>query len=317
MHTRKTPMAPGIDLTVIAKGTPGFSGADLENLVNEAALLAARLNKDRIEMEDFDHAKDKVLMGAERKSAIISERDKRITAYHEAGHALVAALLPQGRDVDPLHKVTIIPRGRALGVTQQLPVEDRLNATKEWALNRIAIAMGGRAAEAIIFDQVTSGAGSDIQQASDLARKMVCEWGMSETLGPLNFGGESQEVFLGRDYNRTSRPYSEKTSQAIDAEMQQIVNKRYELALGLLRDNMTQLRDLAEALLEFEALDASEIELALEGRVAELREARAVAEREAKKRRPPLTGFVADDAERPREKKPSLKPAGATSGGES
>ena len=317
VHTRKTPLAFDVDLEIIAKSTPGFSGADLENLVNEAALLAARNNKDSIEMDDFDHAKDKVLMGAERKSAIISDRDKRVTAYHEAGHALVAALLPQGPDVDPLHKVTIIPRGRALGVTQQLPAEDRLNATKEWAHNRIVIAMGGRAAEEIVFNQITSGAGSDIQQATNMARKMVCEWGMSDILGPLNFGGEGDEVFLGRDFNRASRGYSEETAQKIDNEILTIVNSSYALAVELLQDNMEKLTDLAEALLEFEALDSAEISLALDGNLEELRSRRVAFEREAKKKRSPLAGFVSQEGGDDRRDSTTLKPAGATSGGES
>ncbi len=316
VHTRKTPLASDVNLEIVAKSTPGFSGADLENLVNEAALLAARNNKDSIEMEDFDHAKDKVLMGAERKSAIISDHDKRVTAYHEAGHALVAALLPQGPDVDPLHKVTIIPRGRALGVTQQLPAEDRLNATKEWALNRIVIAMGGRAAEELVFNQITSGAGSDIQQATGIARKMVCEWGMSEEFGPLNFGGGGEEVFLGRDYNRASRGYSEQTAQKIDSEIVTIVNTRYDMAVQLLRDNMQLLTDLAEALLEFEVLDSAEIKLVLEGDLDSLRSRRVDAERDAKKKRAPLPGFVSKDDRALRDSSASkaLKPAGATSG---
>ncbi len=317
VHTRKTPKADDVDLAVVAKSTPGFSGADLENLVNEAALLAARRNKNALEMEDFDEAKDKVLMGAERRSAIISDHDRRITAYHEAGHALVAALLPKGRDVDPLHKVTIIPRGRALGVTQQLPVEDRLNATKDWALNRILIAMGGRAAEELVFNQITSGAGSDIQQATDIARKMVCEWGMSK-LGPLNLGGENEEVFLGRDYNRSSRSYSEKTAQEIDAEMHQLVNSRYEEAKQMLADHMDKLADLAEALLEFEALDAVEIEQVMQGDMDALRSARTKAEQQAKQRRVPRTGFVSKDLpERAAISNAVLKPATASSGSDS
>ncbi|MCB9508441.1 MAG: ATP-dependent metallopeptidase FtsH/Yme1/Tma family protein [Myxococcales bacterium] len=313
VHTRKTPLAPDVDLSIIAKSTPGFSGADLESLVNEAALLAARRNKDRIERNDLDDAKDKVLMGAERRSAIISDRDRRVTAYHEAGHALVTLLLPSGRDVDPLHKVTIIPRGRALGVTQQLPAEDRLNASREWALNRIAILMGGRAAEELVFDQITSGAGSDIQQATELARKMVCEWGMSTKLGPLNLAGDgNNEVFLGRDYTRGARPYSEQTAQEIDDEIREIVNSHYTLARQILEDNMAMLRELAEALLEFEVLDSSDIELVMAGKVDELRDSRTAREREAKKRRSPLAGYVSKDAsDRPRE--PVLKPATATS----
>ena len=316
VHTRKTPLAPDVDLKIIARSTPGFSGADIENLVNEAALLAARRNKERIELEDFDDSKDKVLMGAERRSAIISDRDKRVTAYHEAGHALVAALLPKGRDVDPLHKVTIIPRGRALGVTQQLPDEDRLNASLEWAMNRIAIAMGGRAAEKLVFDQITSGAGSDIQQATDMARRMVCEWGMSEAIGPLNFGGEGGEVFLGRDYSRSSRPYSEQTAQEIDAEIRRIVNDQSDLAVQLLRDNMDLLRDLSEALLEFETLDSDEIQMVFDGNLEELRSARIEKDRSARKKRPPQSGFRAPEEERTADVAAPLKPASATSGGE-
>lgn len=318
VHTRKTPLAPDVDPAVVARGTPGFSGADLENLVNEAALLAARRNKERLEMDDFDDAKDKVLMGAERRSAIISDRDKRVTAYHEAGHALVALLIPEGREVDPLHKVTIIPRGRALGVTQQLPAEDRLNATKEWALNRLAITMGGRAAEALVFDQITSGAGSDIQQATGLARSMVCEWGMSDVIGPLNFGGGDGEVFLGRDYSRGSRNHSEKTAEAIDAEIRRIVNEQYDRALQLLKDNMDLLRDLSEALLEFESLDAEEIRWVIDGKLDVLREARTAKERAARRLRPAQTAFTSAEAEeRSGEARPvPLKPASAL-GGES
>src|SRR5690554_6429929 len=193
VHVRRLQGGPDIDTSVIARGTPGFSGADLENLVNEAALIAARHNKDRVTMADSEFAKDKVIMGTERRSAIISEEDRKVTAYHEAGHALVAALTPQGRDVDPVHKVTIIPRGRALGVMMQLPLEDHLNATKEWAINRITIAMGGRAAEELIFDQITSGASQDLQQATDMARRMICEWGMSPVLGPVNYGGNGSD----------------------------------------------------------------------------------------------------------------------------
>jgi cell division protease FtsH len=317
VHTRKTPLADDVDINIIAKSTPGFSGADLENLVNEAALLAARRNKNQLDMSDFDEAKDKVLMGAERRSAIIGEHDRRVTAYHEAGHALIAALIPKGREIDPLHKVTIIPRGRALGVTQQLPSEDRLNATREWALNRIAVTMGGRAAEEIVFNQFTSGASSDIQAATELARKMVCEWGMSPTLGPLAFGGEAQEVFLGRDYNRSSRSYSEQTAQQIDHEMREIITSRYELAVKVLKENMDKLVALADALLEFEVLDAREIQDVLDGNVDAIRERRARAEREAKNRRVPVSDFVPQQAEsRPKLEAPKLKPANALSSSE-
>jgi cell division protease FtsH len=301
VHMRKTPLAPDVSVKNIARGTPGFSGADLENLVNEAALIAARKNKDRIDNEDFEEAKDKVMMGAERKSAIISDREKKVTAYHEAGHALVAALLPQGREVDPVHKVTIIPRGRALGMVQQLPAEDRLNYSRSFAMNRIAIAMGGRAAEEIIFDQITTGAGSDLQQATNMARRMVCEWGMSDAIGPINFGGDDSEVFLGRDYNRQSRPYSEQTAILIDHEIQRIVKTQYDLARRLLDDNVQLLHDLTESLLEFETLDLPEVELVLEGKSDELRRLRARRNSEAANRRPPARGFTTADAEeRPR-----------------
>src|SRR5262249_26370099 len=205
VHTRKVPLG-GVDLEVLARGTPGVSGADLEFLVNEAALIAARRDKDRVEMEDFEEAKDKVLMGAERRSMIISEKEKRTTAVHEAGHALVARFIagPGGDEADPVHKVTIIPRGRALGVTQQLPPEDRLNMTATFALNQISILMGGRVAEEIVFEHKTTGAGNDIERATELARSMVTEWGMSEEFGPLNFSSGKQEVFLGRDFSSSN-----------------------------------------------------------------------------------------------------------------
>ncbi len=316
VHTRKTPLSPNVTLEVIAKGTPGFSGADLENLVNEAALIAARSGKDKLEQEDFEIAKDKVIMGAERKSAIISDHDKEVTAHHEAGHALVAALIPQGRDVDPVHKVTIIPRGRALGVMMQLPSEDRLNATKEWATNKIAIAMGGRAAEELIFGQITSGAGQDLKQATQLARKMVCEWGMSEKLGPLAYGGGDGEVFLGRDYGRQESGYSEKTAIEIDDEIRSIVQAQYDRAMSTLRDNVDLLREASTMLLEFETLEGSELAMILDGRSDEVRRARELAHAQAQTNRGPQNDFVTADAraERPAFKK--LKPAGATSGGE-
>jgi cell division protease FtsH len=298
VHTRKTPLARDVDLRTIARGTPGFSGADLANLVNEAALVAARRNKDHIDMADFEEAKDKVMMGAERRSAVISDRDKRVTAYHEAGHALVAALLPQGRDVDPLHKVTIIPRGRALGVTQQLPSEDRLNVSREWAMNRIAIAMGGRVAEDLVFHQITTGAGSDIEHATSIARKMVCEWGMSETLGPIHYTEADSEVFLGRDYTRGSaRPYSERTAVEIDEEVRNIVKGQYAEARRILDDNMHLLRELADALLEFESLDAAECDLVMQHGRDALREQRSKKEAESRSRKPPARGFASKEAE--------------------
>jgi cell division protease FtsH len=261
VHTKKTPLGPNVDLEVIAKGTPGFSGADLENLVNEAALLAARRDKDKLEMADFEMAKDKVLMGTERRSMIISEREKRTTAYHEAGHALVARMLP---GADPVHKVTIIPRGRALGVTQQLPPEDRLNMSKEFAQNQIAILMGGRLAEEIIFGQITTGAGNDIEVASDLARRMTCEWGMSEKMGPLAFGKPEGEVFLGRELSRSNN-YSESTAQEIDGEVRRVVFENYERAKQVILANLDKLKAIAEALLEYETIDTADIDVLMGG----------------------------------------------------
>jgi cell division protease FtsH len=263
VHTKKTPLAGGVDLDVIARGTPGFSGADLENLVNEAALLAARADKDRLDMHDFEMAKDKVLMGPERRSMIISENDKRVTAFHEAGHALVGTMM---KGSDPVHKVTIIPRGRALGLTQQLPAEDRLNLSLEGANDQIAVAMGGRVAEELIFNQLTTGASNDIQVATDLARKMVCDWGMSEKLGPLHFGKREGEVFLGRDFGDGGKDYSEQTAIEIDAEVRRIVTQNYERARKAVIENLDKLKALAEALLEFETVDGADIEVIFSGR---------------------------------------------------
>jgi len=261
VHTKKTPLDPQVDLTQIARGTPGFSGADIENLVNEAALYAARRNKDRLELNDFEFAKDKVLMGTERRSMIISEKEKRTTAIHEGGHALVAKILP---GTDPVHKVTIIPRGRALGLTQQLPQEDRLNINQEFALNQIAILMGGRIAEEITFGQKTTGAGNDIEVATNLAHSMVCEWGMSEKMGPLAFGRKEGEVFLGREMT-TQQHYSEQTAKDIDAEVRRIVTEQYERAKRVLVDNQPMLNKIAEALLEYETIDASDIDILMAG----------------------------------------------------
>ena len=261
VHAKRVPVSTEVDLATIAKGTPGFSGADLESLVNEAALLAARKDKDKVDMRDFEEAKDKVLMGPERKSMVISEREKRTTAYHEAGHALVAKLLPGS---DPVHKVTIIPRGPALGVTQQLPAEDRLSYSKDWAENRIAICLGGRIAEEIVFGQMTTGAGNDIEKATDLARKMVCEWGMSERMGPITFGHKEEQPFLGRDMGHQAN-YSEDTARSIDAEVKRIVMDGYERANKALRDNVEQLKKIAEALLEFETIDGDDIDTVLGG----------------------------------------------------
>ncbi len=261
VHTKRTPLSGDVDLGTVARGTPGFAGADLENLVNEAALLAARQDKDAVEMLDFEMAKDKVLMGAERKSMIISEAEKRTTAYHEAGHTAVAKLLP---GTDPVHKVTIIPRGRALGLTQQLPLEDRLNVSKDFAENQIAIMMGGRIAEELVFQQKTTGAGSDIEVATDLARKMVCEWGMSDALGPLTFGKKEEQIFLGREFGQR-QDFSEQTALLIDSEVRRIVQEQYARARKLLEANMPILQRLAEALLEREVLDGAEVDALVAG----------------------------------------------------
>ena len=256
VHLKKKVVADDVDATVLARGTPGFTGADIENMVNEAALMAARRGKDRVDMVDFEDAKDKVLMGAERKSMIISDEEKKITAYHESGHALVARLLP---NTDPIHKVTIIPRGRALGLTQQLPVDEKHTYPKEYLLNNIAILMGGRAAEEIVLNTQTTGAGNDIERASDLARKMVCDYGMSEDLGPLTFGKSEEQIFLGREISQ-HRDYSELTAQKIDDEVRNIVTNAYEKTSKLIKDNVDTLHTMANALLEKETLDSEDID---------------------------------------------------------
>ena len=256
VHTKKVPVASDVELEKIARGTPGFSGADLENLVNEAALWAARQNKKVVEGVDFETAKDKVLMGAERKSLILSEEEKRITAFHEAGHALMAKLLP---GADPVHKVTIIPRGRTLGMTMQLPTDDRHNFSKEFLYNTLAILLGGRVAEELVLNHITTGAGNDLERATDLARKMVCEWGMSEKLGPLTFGKKNEEIFLGREI-ATHRDFSEQVAIEIDYEVKRLVTENYERAKRMLTEHMGILKALAKALLEKEVLDAPEID---------------------------------------------------------
>jgi cell division protease FtsH len=255
VHARRIPLGPDVDLKVLARGTPGFSGADLANLVNEAALLAARFSKKLVEMVDFENAKDKVLMGVERRSMIISEDEKRTIAYHEAGHTLVSHTLP---GADPVHKVTIIPRGRALGLTQQLPADDKYNYSREYLLNRITILLGGRAAEEMVLRQQTTGAGDDLEKATDMARKMVCEWGMSEKLGPLTFGKREEHIFLGREVAR-QQDYSEETAVLIDAEVKQIVLDGAARARSILEEQVAKLHRLAKALLEHESLDAEEI----------------------------------------------------------
>ncbi len=271
VHTRKARVSRDVNLAVIARGTPGFSGADLENLVNEAALLAARRDKDFIEMDDFESAKDKVLMGAERRSAALTEDEKRVTAYHEAGHTLVARVVP---DNDPVHKVTIIPRGMALGLTWTLPERDQHTLSQSQVLGRIAMAMGGRVAERIVFDKVTTGAGNDIEQATKLARKMVCEWGMSR-LGPIALAKNDGNVFLGREMGRAS-DFSEQTQAEADAEIKRIINECHEVATQAIKDNRDALERLASALLEFETLDRVEIDQVINGMTNdELREQRA------------------------------------------
>ncbi|WP_298272145.1 ATP-dependent zinc metalloprotease FtsH [Geobacter sp.] len=256
VHTKKTPLAPNVDLAVIARGTPGFSGADLANVVNEAALLAARKDKSVVEMQDIDDAKDKVLMGVERRSMVISEEEKKNTAYHEAGHTLIAKLIP---GTDPVHKVSIIPRGRALGVTMQLPSEDKHSYSKEALLNRIAVLMGGRAAEEIIFGSLTTGAGNDIERATEIARKMVCEWGMSEKMGPVTFGKKEESIFLGRDMSM-HKNYSEATAVEIDVEIRRLIEESYGRVKTLLRENVDLLHDISLQLIEKENLSGEEVD---------------------------------------------------------
>ncbi len=256
VHSRNIPIDESVNLEEIARGTPGFSGADLENLVNEAALLAARNTKSKVERSDFEAAKDKVLMGVERKSMIISEEEKKNTAYHEAGHALVAKLTP---GTDPLHKVSIIPRGRALGITQQLPIDDRYTYSKDYLMNALSVLMGGRAAEEIALNHMTTGAGNDLERATELARKMVTEWGMSQTLGPLTFGKKDEQIFLGREIAK-HKDYSEKIAEEIDDEVRKIVTESYYRAKDVLMKNRDILEAFAKKLLEKETMDSSEID---------------------------------------------------------
>lgn len=273
VHTRKTPLAPNVDLSQIARGTPGFSGADIENLVNEAALVAARADKKVLEMEDFERAKDKVLMGSERRSMVISEEDKRITAYHEAGHTLVGKKMT---GLDPIHKVTIIPRGMALGITQTLPEKDSLNLSKNKARNMIAFLFGGRAAEELVFKDITTGAGNDIERATEIARKMVCEWGMSEKLGPLTYEKTEGPVFLGMQYGNKTREYSDAKAEEIDREVFQLIDSGYKTAVKILTDYRDALDRLAQALLEFETIDGVEVEMLVNGTaVSEIRKIRS------------------------------------------
>jgi len=261
VHTRNIPLEEKVNLEVLAKGTPGLSGADLANLVNEAALLAARKNKKKVEMNDFEEAKDKVMMGMERKSLIISEEEKKTTSYHEIGHVLVARMIPEA---DPVHKVTIIPRGRALGVTSYLPIDEKHTYSKEYLEAVITYALGGRAAEKIVFGHYTTGAGNDIEKATNIARKMVCEWGMSDKLGPMSYGAKEEEIFLGREIQK-HRDYSEKTAIDIDEEIRLIISKGMNRAEKILKDNVNLLHRLSKELLEREILDSDEIERIIKG----------------------------------------------------
>jgi len=261
VHTRKIPIEDGVDLQVLARGTPGLSGADIANLVNEAALLAARRGRSTVTMTDFEDAKDKVMMGTERRSLVITDDEKKTTAYHEAGHALVGTLTP---GADPVHKVTIIPRGMALGLTHFLPIDEKHTHSKEYLEARLVYTMGGRVAEKLVFNRLTTGAGNDLERATALARKMVCEWGMSEALGPMTFGKKQEEIFLGREISQ-HRDYSEQTAEMIDAEVKRIIVDSEAQATKLLSENLEKLHSIAKALLEREILDAEEIEMLMNG----------------------------------------------------
>jgi cell division protease FtsH len=256
VHARKAPIDSDVDFSVLARGTPGTSGADIENLINEAVLNAARANKEKVNMSDFEFAKDKILMGTERKSMVISDEEKRNTSYHETGHALVARLMP---GTDPIHKVTIIPRGRALGLTQQLPIDEKHTYPRQYLEDNIAILLGGRAAEDIVLHDFTTGAGNDIERATNLARKMVCEWGMSEKMGPLSYGKKEEQIFLGREF-ATHKDYSEETAKHIDEEVVLIVKTNYEKAKKLINDHIEILHKIAGELLEKEVLNGVEID---------------------------------------------------------
>jgi len=262
VHMRKVPLSPDVKADILARGTPGMSGADLANLVNEAALFAARSNKRFVDMEDFEHAKDKIFMGAERRSLIMPEHERRNTAYHESGHAVVAQLLPK---TDPVHKVTIIPRGRALGVTMQLPTEDRFSMEREEILQRISVMFGGRIAEEVFMKQMTTGASNDFERATDLARQMVTQWGMSDKLGPMVYGENEGEVFLGRSVT-THKNMSEKTMQTVDAEVRRIVDEQYAIARKLIEANKDKIEAMTQALLEWETIDSDQINDIMEGR---------------------------------------------------
>jgi cell division protease FtsH len=262
VHMRKVPLAPDVDASVLARGCPGFAGADLANLVNEAALFAARANKRLVDMEDFERAKDKIMMGAERRSMVMPEEERRNTAYHESGHAVVAKLLPK---TDPVHKVTIIPRGRALGVTMQLPTEDRYSQDRVRLLSTICVLFGGRIAEELFMNQMTTGASNDFQRATDLARRMVTQWGMSDSLGPMVYGEEEGEIFLGRSVT-THKNMSEASLQKVDAEIRRILDEQYALARRLLEENRDKVEAMTAALLEWETIDADQINDIMDGK---------------------------------------------------
>ena len=262
VHTQDIPLAKDVNIEILAKGTPGLVGADIENLVNEASLLAARDGKSKVSMEDFEAAKDKVMMGVERKSMILSDEEKELTAYHESGHALVARLLPKA---DPVHKVSIIPRGRALGVTAQLPVDEKHNYSQSYIDTRLRVLLGGRAAEQLVFNELTTGAGNDIEVATDMARKMVCEWGMSNIMGPLTFGKKDEEVFLGRDITN-NRSYSDSTALKIDEEVARIIREAENAAIKLLGDNEELLHRVAKELLKHETIDGNDLDKIIDGK---------------------------------------------------
>ncbi|MBC7945667.1 MAG: ATP-dependent zinc metalloprotease FtsH, partial [Burkholderiales bacterium] len=262
VHMRKVPAAPDVRADILARGTPGFSGADLANLVNEAALFAARTNKRLVDMDDFERAKDKIIMGAERRSLVMPEEERRNTAYHESGHAVVAKLLPK---TDPVHKVTIIPRGRALGVTMQLPVEDRYSMDREHILQNISVLFGGRIAEEVFMKQMTTGASNDFERATEMARRMVTQWGMSDAMGPMVYGENEGEIFLGRSVT-THKNVSEATMQKVDAEIRRIIDQQYGIARQLIEQSREKIDIMAKALLEWETIDADQINDIMEGK---------------------------------------------------
>jgi cell division protease FtsH len=262
VHMRKVPIAPDVKADILARGTPGFSGADLANLVNEAALFAARSSKRLVDMTDFESAKDKIMMGAERRSMVMPEHERKNTAYHESGHAVVARLLPR---TDPVHKVTIIPRGQALGLTMQLPQEDRYSMDKEQILQNISVLFGGRIAEEVFMKQMTTGASNDFERATDMARRMVTQWGMSDALGPMVYGENEGEVFLGRSVT-TTKNVSEATMQRVDAEIKKIIDERYGLARSLIEENREKVELMAQTLLEWETIDADQVNDIMDGR---------------------------------------------------